>query len=218
MKTELVPAILVHNYRDLAIRLKAVEPYVKTVHLDVMDGKFVNNSTFSDASRVSPLLTKVRMAVHMMVERPSDRITEWAKAGAFRYVFHVESVAGGPELKDVVRQVKAAGLEAGVAINPETKVTGLKSVINDLDTVLVMAVKPGWGGQAFQKKALAKIKRLKKMNPKLLVGVDGGVSLDNAADILKAGADYLVVGSAIYASGSPKEAISRFKKIMAGGR
>ncbi len=218
MKRELVPALLVHNYGELARKIKLVEPYVKTVHLDVMDGKFVNNRTFSDPKRVAKLKTKLHLAIHLMTEQPAARVQTWADAGAFRFIFHAEAVARKGELRELVWMVRAAGLEVGVAINPETSATVLKPVIKDLDTVLVMAVKPGWGGQSFQKKALSKIKHLKRMNPKLSVGVDGGVSLKNATDIVKAGADYLVAGSAIFAQSDPAGSIREFKKIMAGGR
>lgn len=217
MTPELIPAILVNNYQQFVRQLRRVEPFVKTVHLDVMDGQFVDNQTFADAKRVGKIKHKLRLGIHLMVDQPHKYIQEWARAGAFRYIFHREA-AGDQEFEKLIAEITAAGMQAGVAINPETKVESVKSFLPKLELVLVMGVNPGRSGQPFQTKVLEKISILKKARPQILVGVDGGVNLKNAGDIIIAGADFLVANTAIYKSKNIEAAIAQFKEILAGRR
>lgn len=217
MKAEIVPAILVKNKQEFIERVRLVQTQSKTVHLDVMDGKFVNNETFSDPAAFARFKTKLKLGVHLMVENPRFHVVEWAKAGASRYIFHWESISGNEEARDLIDQINENGMEAGMAINPGTSVSKVKKILPSLDLILVMGVTPGWGGQKFDSKSLKKVKEIKKIAPGLSVGVDGGVKLENARDILKAGANFLVVGTAIYEAKDPVAELKKFKTLLVAG-
>lgn len=184
-------------------------------HLDVMDGRFVPNISFG-MSVIKQLrkMTAKFFDVHLMIVEPEKYVEEFKDAGANSLTVHQEAC---PHLHRNIQQIKSLGMKAGVAINPATPVFLLQDIIRDVDMVLVMSVNPGFGGQSFIPYSLAKIAELKALikntDSSAKIEVDGGISLDNAAEILKAGADVLVAGSSIFKSEKPLEIIEKMKSL-----
>ena len=185
-------------------------------HLDVMDGKFVPNISFGPMiiSFIRKTTTKI-CDVHLMIEEPEKYVEEFKKAGADNLTVHVEACK---HLHRNIQQIKSLGMMAGVAINPHTPVDNLKDILHDIDLVCMMSVNPGFGGQSFIFHTIEKIKQLKKMiaerSLKVKIEVDGGVSLDNAKEIISAGADVLVAGNAVFKSPDPAATIAALKDII----
>ena len=183
------------------------------LHIDIMDGVFVPNISFG-----FPVLEAIKRHskkfndVHLMIVQPEKYIEQFAKAGADNITIHYE---GNLHLDSTIRAIKALGVSVGVAINPATPVSVLKEVINLIDVVVIMSVNPGFGGQKFIPDALKKIKEAKQLiahsASSAKIEVDGGVGLNNAADIIWAGADILVAGNAIFASENPLATITALK-------
>jgi ribulose-phosphate 3-epimerase len=183
-------------------------------HLDIMDGIFVPNISFG------PMLVEFfRKAtskvcdVHLMIEEPEKFAEQFKNAGADILTIHLEACN---HLHRNLQQIKSLGMKAGVAINPHTSVHLLEDVLADIDLVCLMSVNPGFGGQKFIPQTIEKIKQLRSMcNAKglqTLIEIDGGVTLENAASILSAGADVLVAGNTVFKSSNPIETIARLKK------
>ncbi len=184
-------------------------------HLDVMDGKFVPNISFGPMiiSFIRKTTTKI-CDVHLMIEEPEKYAEDFKKAGADILTVHMEACK---HVHRNIQQIKDLGMKAGLAINPHTPVDSLKDILQDLDLVCMMSVNPGFGGQSFIPHTIEKIKQLKKMiierSLHVKIEVDGGVSLDNAMDIVAAGADVLVAGNAVFKSDNPIATIAALKKM-----
>ncbi len=184
-------------------------------HLDVMDGRFVPNISFG-----LPVISAIRKStqkicdVHLMIEEPEKYAQSFKDAGADVLTVHVEACR---HLHRNIQQIKSLGMKAGVALNPHTSVSSIEEIIVDVDLVCVMSVNPGFGGQKFIPATLSKIKHLKKLikekQSSALIQVDGGVTLENAASIIQAGADVLVAGNTVFASTSPIDTIKQLKSI-----
>lgn len=185
-------------------------------HLDVMDGRFVPNISFG------PMLIEVfRKAttkpcdVHLMIEDPGNYAEAFKKAGADHLSVHIEAC---PHLHRNLQQIRSLGMKTGVAINPHTPVSQLADVLHETDIVCMMSVNPGFGGQEFIPHTLEKIKQLRRMIDErglpTLIEIDGGVTLDNAATIIQAGAHALVAGSTVFKAPDPKAMISALKKCQ----
>lgn len=183
-------------------------------HLDVMDGRFVPNISFG------PMLVQFfRKAtskicdVHLMIEEPGNFAEQFKNAGADHLTVHLEACT---HLHRNIQQIKSLGMKAGVAINPHTPVSLLADVLYEIDLVCLMSVNPGFGGQQFIPHSLEKIKQLRSMIDErrlpVLIEVDGGVTLNNAASIMSAGAHVLVAGSTVFGSADPRAAIAALKK------
>lgn len=185
-------------------------------HLDVMDGRFVPNITFG-----LPVIEQIRKTtskpcdVHLMIMEPANYAEAFSKAGADILTIHYEASI---HLHRDVQLIKSLGMKAGVAINPHTSVQFLADILHDIDLVCVMSVNPGFGGQRFITHTLEKTKQLRKMiserKPGVQIEIDGGVTLENAADIVKAGADVLVAGNTVFKSDDPIQMIARLKQIQ----
>ncbi|MFM8256210.1 MAG: ribulose-phosphate 3-epimerase [Bacteroidota bacterium] len=184
-------------------------------HLDVMDGNFVPNISFG------PMLiqffrkaTTKTCDVHLMIEKPERYLSAFKEAGADIITVHAEACI---HLHRTVQQIKEMGIKAGVAINPHTPVGTLTNVLKEIDLVCLMSVNPGFGGQQFIPATLPKITELKKLitesSSSALIEIDGGVTLDNAPAIVKAGADVLVAGNTVFKSKDPLATIASLKRI-----
>lgn len=182
-------------------------------HLDVMDGNFVPNISFG------PMLiaffrkaTKKTCDVHLMIEQPDRYVKAFHEAGADILTVHIEACT---HLHRTIQQIKELGMKAGVAVNPHTPIELLKPILKDLDLVCLMSVNPGFGGQKFIPATLEKIKDLRQLinitGSKALIEIDGGVTLENAASILEAGADVLVAGNTVFKSSDPLQTIQQLK-------
>ena len=182
-------------------------------HLDVMDGSFVPNISYGlpIIEQIKKTTTKV-LDVHLMIVHPEKYITEFKKAGADVLTVHYEAC---PHLHSTFQQIKAQGMKAGVALNPHTSVELLKDVIKDIDVVCIMSVNPGFGGQKFIEHTYEKVKALKQIivnaGATTLIEIDGGVTENNAAALVKAGADVLVAGTTVFKAADPKAMIVTLK-------
>ena len=184
-------------------------------HLDVMDGSFVPNISFG-----IPVIAQVRKAtqkvcdVHLMIQHPELLTEAFHKAGADILTVHYEACV---HLHRNIQQIKGLGMKAGVAINPHTPVQLLKPIITDIDLVCVMSVNPGFGGQQFIPGTLAKIRELHQLiqetGSSALIEIDGGVTLENAASIIAAGAHVLVAGNTVFNAADPVATIASLKQI-----
>ncbi|MBH0195202.1 MAG: ribulose-phosphate 3-epimerase [Nitrospira sp.] len=201
---QIAPSILSADFARLADEVAAVEQAgADLLHIDVMDGHFVPNLTVGPPIVESlKKVTKLPLDVHLMITNADAFIPEFAKAGANYLTVHVEAC---PHLHRTIQSIKELGVKAGVTLNPATPVHTLQEILAEVDLVLIMSVNPGFGGQKFIASCLAKVKAVRQMLDRIgsraLLEVDGGVKAENAAQVLEAGADVLVAGSAIF-SGS----------------
>jgi ribulose-phosphate 3-epimerase len=204
---ELAPSILSADFARLAEQVRsAAEGGATLVHVDVMDGHFVPNITIG-----TPVVKSLRKATdlpldcHLMIENPDQYIPEFAAAGADWISVHQEVCR---HLNRTLHLIKSHDLLAGVVINPATPVETLSEVLDIVDFVLVMSVNPGFGGQKYLPAAARKIRRLAEMRTQrglnYRIEVDGGIALDTVAEVVRAGAEILVAGSAVFGQGDPK--------------
>jgi len=197
----IAPSLLSADFARLAEEVKSVESAkADLLHLDVMDGRFVPNITFGPLviSALRPH-TSLPFDVHLMIVEPSRYIEEFAKAGADWICVHAEAEI---HLHRTITRIKELGKKAGLALNPHTPLEMVEYLLSELDFVLIMTVNPGFGGQKFIPQVLKKIERLRKMiderGLKTLIEVDGGINKETAKDVISAGADILVAGTAVF--------------------
>jgi ribulose-phosphate 3-epimerase len=216
---EIIPSILSADFAHLAEEIARIERGGATMlHLDVMDGHFVDNLTIGP-----PVVESVRKAtkshldVHLMIENPGRYAADFVHAGANSVLVHYEACT---HLDGVLELIKKEGAMAGVVLNPATPVLVLEDVLEVADYVLLMSVNPGFGGQQLIPYVLDKVRKLAGMRRakqlRLPIEIDGGVHLDNLADVVRAGCDWVVTGSAIFHSADPENTVREMRKIAAG--
>jgi ribulose-phosphate 3-epimerase len=211
--TKIAPSILSADFGCLSEQIQAIsEGGADYIHVDVMDGHFVPNiSVGIPVVEALKKLTSVPLDVHLMIQNPSQYIREFARAGADIITVHVET---DPHLHRLIENIKAMDVRAGVALNPSTNLNTLDEVLHLLDLVLIMSVNPGFGGQKFIPSSLNKISRLRKIlddNYPAELEVDGGVTEENAGDIVGAGAEVLVAGNAIFGNADIAQAMKKLR-------
>lgn len=210
----IAPSILASDFSNLGAEVKKVEDAgADLLHIDVMDGHFVPNITIGPPV-IAALKDKTKMPfdVHLMISEPDRYIDDFVKAGADTISVHAEVCT---HLNRTISYIKQKGIKAAVALNPATPLSVLDYILDDLDMVLLMTVNPGFGGQSYISSMTNKIRALKQiLNERKLiidVEVDGGINKDNVAEVIEAGANVIVAGSAIYKSKDIKEAINNLR-------
>ncbi len=198
---KIAPSILSADFARLGDEIRAIEAGgADYVHVDVMDGHFVPNITIGPliVEAIRPV-TKLPIDVHLMIENPDQYVPAFAEAGADIIVVHAEA---STHLHRTVQLIKSFGKKAGVSLNPATPLTALEMILPDIDLALLMTVNPGFGGQSFIRSCLPKITELRRqitaLGRNIELEVDGGVKVDNIAEIAAAGADVFVAGSAVF--------------------
>ena len=208
---KIAPSILSANFAAMGEAVSKLSAQgADWVHFDVMDGNFVPNITFGpDMCKALRPLTELPIDVHLMVEHPGDWIEPFRKAGADILTIHVESAER--HLHRALQAIRAAGMKAGVVLNPATPINACVHLLPECDLVLLMSVNPGFGGQSFIPETLNKIRALKAeidaRGLDTLIEIDGGVNPDTAKQCIRAGADVLVAGSAVFKADDPAEMI-----------
>lgn len=210
------PSLLAADFLNLGDQCKMLnESEAEWFHLDVMDGRFVPNISFG-----LPVIEQIRKTttkvcdVHLMIVEPEKYINAFKNAGADVLSVHIEACQ---HLHRNIEQIKSLGMKAGVAVNPHTVISSLDDILHLIDVVNLMSVDPGFGGQKFIAFTIEKIKQLRKIiderGLKVLIEIDGGVTLENAASIVGAGADVLIAGSTVFKSADPIAAIAHLKAV-----
>ena len=209
---KVIPSVLTEKIDDLERKVRELEPFADVIQVDIMDGEFVpyRSVGIGDVEKVG---IRSQMEIHLMVKHPIRYIQSFARIGAFRIVFHVES-DDNPE--NVIREIKQFGLEAGIALVPDTAVEDVKPLLNSVDFVLILGVNPGRQGQKFIPEVLSKVQVIKDIRPEIVVEVDGGVNPDTGPAIVDAGVDILNVGSYFFKPPSVKNNWEQMQKIISG--
>jgi len=220
MSVRIAPSLLSADFARLADALaEAEEGGADLVHVDVMDGHFVPNLTVGPpVVKALKRATGLPLDVHLMIESPEETLENYLEAGADWISVHVEATR---HLQRCLEMIRRGGATAGAAVNPGTPVSALAACWEDLDFALVMSVNPGWGGQRFLPSSVDKVRRVREnalaRSARTAIEVDGGVDSTNAAELVEAGAEILVAGTAIYGQGDPRTAIQKLRAAARGG-
>lgn len=216
MKPIISPSILSADFGYLARDIEMINrSEAEWVHIDIMDGVFVPNISFGfPVLKYVAKLSEKPLDVHLMIVQPEKFIPEVKALGAHIMNVHYEAC---PHLHRVIQQIREAGMQPAVTINPATPVAMLRDIIKDVYMVLVMSVNPGFGGQKFIEHSVEKVRELRDLieetGSQALIEVDGGVNLETGARLLEAGADALVAGNAIFSASDPEEAIRELRNL-----
>jgi ribulose-phosphate 3-epimerase len=215
---KIAPSILSADFTKLGEEIKAVEAAgADYIHIDVMDGHFVPNITVGPMIvKAARKVTNLPLDVHLMIENPERYIDDFVEAGSDVITIHVETVT---HLHRLLGVIKDAGIKAGTALNPATPLSSIQHVLHIMDMAVVMTVNPGFGGQSFIPEVLPKIEELKRIKDEkgmeIDIEVDGGINVENIAQVARAGANVFVAGNAVFGSSNYMETIALMKKNSA---
>jgi ribulose-phosphate 3-epimerase len=197
----MVPAILTDDPKALETMVRQTETFTSYAQFDIMDGQFVPSRSVT-CEHIARLTMKLNWEAHLMVLHPENYLEDFRQAGAQKIVFHYEAT---PSPRQVISLVGNLGIKVGLAVNPETPVTAITPLANELDSVLFLSVNPGFYGSKFIPEVLDKIAAFCRARPDLEIGIDGGIKEGNIATIARSGVDVIYVGSAIFLQPQPGE-------------
>ena len=200
-KIRVVPAILTDDPQSLNAMVRQAETFTNYVQFDIMDGEFVPSRSIT-REHLNGLPIKLSWEVHLMVRHPEDYLEALLKAKAKKVIFHYEATASPQK---VISRARDLGLEVGLAINPETPVSAILPLADEMDSVLFLSVNPGFYGAKFIPEVLDKVAKFRSSRPDIEIGIDGGVKESNIAQIARSGVDVIYVGSAIFLQPQPGE-------------
>ena len=204
---EVRPAILEDNFEEVKKRVEQVKPYVKKIHLDVMDGEFVPNNTNTMPSDIEEL--DIEVVPHLMVKHPTLQLKKWDIPNVKEIIVHKEAIGN---IDEIVEMAESMGKKLGIAINPKTSSYEIKDDLDKFSMILVMGVEPGFAGQAFNRDVLEKIRYLRELKPDMPIAVDGGVDMAQKNGIVRAGATILAANFSIFKTENIKKAIEDLAK------
>lgn len=214
MKTKFAPSLLAADFSQLKDQIQLIND-ADYLHLDVMDGVYVPNITFGPGLIKSIRdQTELPFDTHLMITKPERFVEDFVEAGSDILTVHLEAT---DHIHRVIQMIKAQGIKAGVSLNPATPLESLEYILPELDQVLIMTVNPGFGGQSYIPQMTKKIAKLNKIievnNYDCKIEVDGGIKDYNLKEVVKAGADIIVAGSAIFGAAKPAEALKEMRSI-----
>ena len=206
--TRVVPAILTNDPRALETMVRQAETFTTYVQFDIMDGQFVPSRSIT-GEHLAGLSMKLSWEAHLMVLHPGDYLQGFRQAGAQKVIFHYEAT---PSPQEVISLATNLGLRVGLAVNPDTPVSAILSVADEVESVLFLTVQPGFYGSKFMPKVMDKVVELRSARPDVEIGVDGGIKESNITQVARAGVDVIYVGSAIFLQPQPGES---FRQLLA---
>lgn len=211
-KIRVIPAILTEDPQILKSMLEQSAAFTNYAQIDIMDGKFVPSHSIT-WQHLLGISVDINWEAHLMVEQPEKQLEHYKEAGASKAIFHYEAA---PDPGQVISTARKLGLKIGIALNPETPVSKILSLTNDLDSILFLSVHPGFYGAKFIPEVLDKIVELRQARPNLVIGIDGGIKESNIVQIARTGLDEICVGSAILMQPDPAESYRKLLKLANG--
>ena len=205
-----VPAILTDDPTTLQKMVHQAKNFTDCVQIDIMDGRFVPSRSVT-WKQVADLPVKLNWEAHLMVMQPEKCLKGFKQAGASKIIFHHEATTSP---HDVISRIKNLGLEVGLAVNPDTPVSAIVPCINEIDSILLLTVTPGFYGSQFIPEVMDKVAELRSIKPEIEIGVDGGVKENNIREIASAGIDYICVGSAVFMQTDPAGSYRRLQSLV----
>ncbi len=216
--SDIIPAIIAKDKEELQEKLSQVDGLVSWAQIDVMDGVFTPTAGWNNPQDLDDIKAGLHLEAHLMISHPEESIDRWLYSPVRRILLHYESTAHAV-VKELLEKISSAGKQAGIVFKIETPLFVLEDLLLDarcqVSVVQLMAIDEiGYYGNGFNRKVLERVRTLREKHPNVTLAVDGGVTLENASLIIEAGADSLVVGSAIFRSGDVQSAITKFKSII----
>ncbi len=209
----MIPAILTDDTLALESMVRQAETFTGYVQIDIMDGQFVPSKSIT-WENLSSLPMKLNWEAHLMVLHPENYLRGFYQAGAQKVVFHYEATSAP---REVIFQARALGLQAGLAVNPDTPLSAFTPLIDEVDSVLFLTVNPGFYGSEFIPEVIDRVVELRNAQPHLEIGVDGGIKESNILQVSRSGVDFICVGSAIFRQPQPGESFRRLQALVQQG-
>jgi ribulose-phosphate 3-epimerase len=210
---QVVPAILTDDPKALETMVHQAETFTDYVQFDIMDGQFVPSQSIS-YKHLAALTTKLKWEAHLMVKHPEDYLEGFQQVGAKKLIFHYEATRSP---REVIAQVRSLGMKVGLAINPDTPISEITPITREVDSVLFLSVYPGFYGKKLIPEVLDKVADLRNIYPEVEIGIDGGIKESNIAKVIRAGANVIYIGSAIFHQEHPGESYRRLMELVQEG-